>query len=1594
MDSSNPMPNKSTGVPMMYDKDTGVRQQYVDDRELYAVPLFFDSADKKGAYQAFPYAFDEIMNPAKESMLYWTTFHYVLTLVSQNVGTPFLKQGLLANPDLKHSDYQKMLSKAKNYEDNNNIFRSTYFRASVSERIAQIQSIPFSSPEFKDEDNNLTIDKEIYEGYEREGGSIFMLNAKLGAYGNTPRAKFDIIFMPLYRHPEKKDYDDREIFGFIALFILFDPLWDMREALQVFVHQYNNWLLGVKGHVEFNADPRILPAFHKDKYMRFYEDHFKNYIKIDPQLSQEVESKGIDLNPENTNKLSRFLQFRIALNHAAQYGGYSHDSNWYRTYESIIEDKRGWLTFKPIHDPYIYNYHNFLWNSKNQFSMAARDEFPDGIGIFHEYFPWVTLHKRILSSELVGFERIHSSLLADLNKEVDAMDIDGPSAPQLNQIYTDTYEKLMNINTNKEDSFIHSEHNGIVAIAERARNDLQTLQKNIETYRTSNPNMEKWLFPQSEEGLMSLTPEQVDYVNKSLEELEVHNAKLRSLQQRLLRFVTKRIFTLATTKPLTPSILATIQYIYGKTLKTKLPGDNQSTLDVNDAIPLEKRNLSQYQLKMIDPTLDITAHGAMYFVTSTRYFGYNAFCTFDAYKLQVGLMDAFRSEFNMHWNFGSFGPFGTSKSRALEVFKANCLPQVVTNVTTQSLLANAACKDMSDRIRIMDEASALLSTNSKGGSASYSPEAAAIKSEMTTGYSERHVLDVGKNFAERTTRHIISIQIGCIAACSNILITDQALMSRFHTTITENETDRQKAKSKSKSSSSASGNTAEEILERQNRERNRVNISDMILHTPSDMTKKTGKFFEESMQMQQCMGILIWKFIQMGILRRPSTHIVCVVAIICKNLKTTLNISIPVRTVQRIILFAMNLAVITAINTLFNTPGIHEELHNIPFKFDMLLQSAPYLYVTLQMVLLSFSMHSCEFLKHTDNLILEGIVENLKIKMFPTQRINALFKHRNIERIKKDNPLYATINTIDKTDLSLVEKDPLWPSFRDMDSVPLEFLYVEDQGVNALSTFWRTNLLPGTQREAAAAPKPKKINAAMILMGGAAVPNPQPQQGGGENAGNANGEEGPSVADATTLVDLAYWTTGLTRPQLLDLLQRHFKGRINADQVASSLQDIETTKLTVRTILPLTKKDLKDYQRLYYKAVEEKTPLPTLPRFEREMNCMETDHNQHICVCAFMFGELLNRPGNNNVIMQAIKSFVYKGLKPRTLLTGSELSDNYDIEFSMHSLRAEEIKQASEKYLRITDPSLINASMESQNRGMVEKIANTMRDLASARDKIYDKTMDMISTQPLNVTQRRGRVSKVNSMVIQLESHTIGKNLDTLERETANLSFNELVNEVRVESGDRESSNQPMVEVLNAATGGPATTQEGHQRIYGDIDEWAFVNNCLDNGLPLRIDPAKRVYLFKASSEDTEWKPIHTPLQLIEYHKKAQHSQFTETMLHASVSQSVVAPNATTANNGNNDRDTGFTEFLQSVSAASSQAASQKRQRDDAEAVEHEPSQKKARKNTPTTTTITTNRRNVKAAIFAGNLNPVVEDSRTLGEPEEDIYNNNMDTSS
>lgn len=102
--------------------------------------------------------------------------------------------------------------------------------------------------------------------------------------------------MPMYDRPNEANFDNRGIFGFIAIFIGYDPLWNTRDALHHFVREHNT----THGHAV--ADPSILASFQiityqqiYSEHVQMYSEHVSNYIRVNPAMMDQLNALVISV---------------------------------------------------------------------------------------------------------------------------------------------------------------------------------------------------------------------------------------------------------------------------------------------------------------------------------------------------------------------------------------------------------------------------------------------------------------------------------------------------------------------------------------------------------------------------------------------------------------------------------------------------------------------------------------------------------------------------------------------------------------------------------------------------------------------------------------------------------------------------------------------------------------------------------------------------------------------------------------------------------------------------------------------------------------------------------------------------------------------------------------------------------------------------------------------------------------------------------------------------------------------------------------------------------------------------------------------------
>lgn len=608
-----------------------------------------------------------------------------------------------------------------------------------------------------------------------------------------------------------------------------------------------------------------------------------------------------------------------------------------------------------------------------------------------------------------------------------------------------------------------------------------------------------------------------------------------------------------------------------------------------------------------------------------------------------------------------------------------------------------------------------------------------------------------------------------------------------------------------------------------------IDIQDLIFYTPNLQNLQAGNLFRDSMIIEHSLVMLINKGIQAGFLPEVSMDMSVVVAKMYKYLKTHKKKSPNLRVMQRPLLLARSMTITRAANILFNVPGLHEHLHEKSYELMLLRYVKPFLCCTLQTILLAFGYLVNEVYQPIESIIVRAII-NGQLGSFPTTRFFDLVHHRNLLKLHGDGHLVQNTTTA-----PAIYDDELWPLFKDSEHLPLEAMYRESN----YNQCWRRVGGAGIGKNI----KTKGTTADAVKQAEEAAKNEQPPSRFGRN------EE---------IIDLNYLNLNISLVELVSVLSNRIKPSVDKDNIAGILNDLKGRKLKMMAISPTKVQDLSNMDE-----------NEVLPRVEREMNLLETTENDRNCyLCVHIFSETLDKSDSSTLIREAFKSLYYQRLDPRTLLIGTEMNKNYDVEFTMHKITHDDLLDTP-RYLTIIDPSHIQSKINTMNNHLVESIANNMVDLLKKHNQPlgeHDKKNDKDTEEPTKMKS----IKKIQRELDVDTNKVISQKI--LETDLQDLrQTNSLIDQVDLVENSTDLSESMDLSNNNKKT----KVKKNYITIKEDLDSWAMKKYFLLNGIPMKIDSTTGDTLCKIPTlygEKKPWGPIPTPLELLKKHKKADGS--------------------------------------------------------------------------------------------------------------------------
>lgn len=273
------------------------------------------------------------------------------------------------------------------------------------------------------------------------------------------------------------------------------------------------------------------------------------------------------------------------------------------------------------------------------------------------------------------------------------------------------------------------------------------------------------------------------------------------------------------------------------------------------------------------------------------------------------------------------------------------------------------------------------------------------------------------------------------------------------------------------------------------------------------------------------------------------------------------------------------------------------------------------------------------------------------------------------------------------------------------------------------------------------------------------------------------------------------------------------------------------------------------------------------------MNLLETTDNDKNCyLCIHVFDEILDKSDSGTMIREAFKSIYYQRLEPRTLLLGTEMSKNYDVEFTMLKITAEDLVDKP-KYLTLIDPTQIQNKMNSMNNQLITSIAKNIDGLVEKSTELIQKKFGApMSKSKLTMEKRLAKARMDREVNIALT-----KGLAETSRQESG-EVEEMLNNVDPNENSTEASDTDATglnpENANLPPKKPKKSKDASQyvTIKEDLDTWAIKKHFLAVGIPMKIDEKTGEVLCKIPSlyPKEEWGPLPTPKELMKRHLNAE----------------------------------------------------------------------------------------------------------------------------
>ena len=307
------------------------------------------------------------------------------------------------------------------------------------------------------------------------------------------------------------------------------------------------------------------------------------------------------------------------------------------------------------------------------------------------------------------------------------------------------------------------------------------------------------------------------------------------------------------------------------------------------------------------------------------------------YWIHIARLDAFRHQHNLHLNAVWTGDAATSKSYGLSMMEKNSIADTVSNRTYDTDKADAIDSDKNHCVHMFDEAPpGFFKDPKKKGPLE------ALKMKLTSMKTTHRRLHTNDETGERVQIESTSSNIGCLMGATNESRSsfDKPLQTRFHFF------------------------EAEKALNTQHSVANCQHAAKTMAKPQKEKLKAAVMFHK----FEQAYAALVWTYVRMGRIQEPDTTAVGIVTRRFTDLlKSTYDVEVESRTIERVERLSQNLAILRAKQILYHTIG--GKYANEPFHPSQIPDAEQYLICTEEIVI------------HAIGLEFDGIVSRNRRKV-------------------------------------------------------------------------------------------------------------------------------------------------------------------------------------------------------------------------------------------------------------------------------------------------------------------------------------------------------------------------------------------------------------------------------------------------------------------------------------------------------------------------------------------------------------------------------------------------------------------------------------